>query len=78
MNFKSSLTFNGRPFDSGEFQRHLMQRVTESANSQIKERISNIRCPDHGSSAHVTPSADGAFNVKGCCQKLIDLVKQSF
>lgn len=45
---KSSITFNGRPFRAGDFERDLMRAACEAVKSEMYDRFASIRHPETG------------------------------
>ena len=42
------LTFNGKPFNAGDFQRALERQMVDQIVAQVRQRFATIRHPETG------------------------------
>jgi hypothetical protein len=73
------LTLNGKPFRPDDFQDAIEKAIYQKVVDHITSTVGDARCPEHGQQPSITVSGtsleDLSINVSGCCQKLIDTVK---
>lgn len=71
---------NGRPANPNNFRDPLEKAVMEAVSKQIRQKIGSCRCPEHGRSPSILAKGRSleslSFEVKGCCEKLIEDVKR--
>ena len=73
---------HGKKVDPINFGNALDQAVLESVKQLILKRVGSARCPQHGRQATIVftglTTDKMNFKVSGCCQRLIDDVKDKF
>ncbi len=66
----------GRKVSLDGFVKGIEKAVLENATDQIVKALSSVRCKEHGQQPEVIVKGETinnlSFEVKGCCQKLID------
>lgn len=71
---------NGKRIRPDQIGDALEQMVLKDIQESIKKKIGSIRCLEHGSAPKIIcsgPSLDRlSFKVSGCCEKLIESVKE--
>jgi hypothetical protein len=76
------LTFeiNGRRVDASNVGDALEGVFLRSIESQIKSKLSSVRCPEHHQAPQIKAKGrsldDLSFEVKSCCTHLVELVKE--
>jgi len=74
-----SFEINGRKVDSSNIGNALEGAMLKAVQASVTSKLASVRCPDHHSAPRITARGrsldDLSFDVSGCCQKLIDLVK---
>lgn len=69
----------GTEFFCGGDQKEMNDATREKVASYVESRVGGIRCPDHDELPTVICSGSRldnvSFQVKGCCQKIIHIVK---
>jgi hypothetical protein len=75
-----SFEINGRKVSPNQIGDALTKAVLGKVQEHIQKTVGSTRCPEHGSTTKIKckgRSADQlSFDVSGCCQKLIDNVKE--
>lgn len=75
------LKFNGKPFNSGEFERAIQKKAAESVIAQVRERYGSIRHPETGEFPTVFAAGDTLdslqIRIEGSAA-LLKLVKERF
>lgn len=75
-----SFEINGRKVHPNQIGEALTKAVLTSVTEQIKRKVGSVSCPDHGKSPKIICKGKSienlGFEVTGCCEKLIDSVKQ--
>lgn len=70
---------NGRPVSPNNFRDPIEKAVMEAVTKKVRHKLASCRCPDHGGSPAVVAKGLNlkslSFEVKGCCDKLIEDVK---
>lgn len=71
---------NGRPANPNNFRDPLERAVIEAVTKQVRQKVGSCRCPEHGRSPTLIAKGRDlqslSFQVKGCCDKLIEDVKR--
>lgn len=74
--FKITFELNGKPVQPGQLGNAFQDAVLESVQEHVTEKLSSVRCPEHGSAPTVVCTGRSldelTFKISGCCQKLID------
>jgi hypothetical protein len=75
-----SFEINGRKVQPNQIGEVLTKAVLTSVAEQIKSKVGSVRCQDHGASPKIICKGNSieslGFEVSGCCEKVIDSVKQ--
>jgi hypothetical protein len=70
------MIFDGRPGDPTVLDEATRKKVAE----YIQKRVGGMRCPDHDEAPTIICKGDRldrlSFDVEGCCQKIIYLVRE--
>ena len=70
------IEYNGRRMSPSQLGSAIEDGILKSVASDVKGKLSSIRCRTHGQQAKVTIKGKGlnnlSFEVNGCCQALID------
>ncbi len=78
--FDVSFEINGRKVQPNQIGDALTKAVLSSVAGQIKEKVGSVTCPDHGKSPKIVCKGKSVeklnFEVSGCCETLINSVKQ--
>jgi hypothetical protein len=73
-----SFEIDGRKVSPNSVSDALEAAILRSVSASIKDRVGNIKCPDHGQTPKIVGKGRSlntlSFDVSGCCQKLIDSV----
>jgi hypothetical protein len=71
---------NGRQVNPRNFGDALQGAVLEAVSKQIRQKVGACRCSEHGRSPSIVAKGHDlgslSFEVKGCCDKLIEDVRR--
>ena len=70
---------NGRAVDPHNAADALTSAIMKEASEAIRTKVGECVCPEHGERPTIVgadPLTKPSFTVTGCCEKLVDEVKQ--
>ena len=69
----------GEKVSTNQLGSALERAVLDQVKERIQKAVGNAICPEHGSRASIiaegTSLNDLSFNISGCCDKLVEIVK---
>jgi hypothetical protein len=76
---KITFLINGRPVEPSNIGNALEAALLKATQSALAEKLASVRCPDHQQEPEITARGQSfkelSFEVKGCCEKLIEMTK---
>lgn len=79
---KIKFEINGREVKPEDFATSLEKALIKNIEEDIRKKLSSVKCPVHGEYPEVICRGHDlrnlSFEVKGCCQKLIEMVREKF
>lgn len=74
MSVEVKFLVGGREVAPGDFGSAIRAKVLEHIKDRVTEKLSKVRCPEHGRYAQVTAEGEDLehlnWQVSGCCERL--------
>ena len=81
MSVEIKFRVGGREVTPGDFGNAIRAKMLEHIKERVSEKLSDVRCPEHGQFAQVTAEGEDLehlhWKVFGCCEKLREKALQA-
>jgi len=78
--FRIEFKINGRTVHPNQIDNELEKAILQQVRDNIKKRVGSVRCKTHGQAAKIIATGRSIdklkFEVSGCCEELVEQVKQ--